>query len=98
MLPIHPASNEQPQLLDYDKGFETIDWETMELNKDEAENINLDLRYHKQVRMAECLSPLKIHVGCFQSINVPNEDVKRHIIGLLDTYKISNNDRPYIDI
>ena len=96
ILPIHPASNEQPELLNYKKGFSIIDWDTMELSIPEAIDRGIDLRYHKQVRMAECLSPVSIPVECFQSINVPNDAVKKTVVDLLDTYGIK--DRPYINI
>ncbi len=96
ILPIHPASNEQPQLFDYEEGFAAIDWDTMELTKSEVEERDEDLRYHQQVRMAECLSPFPIPVECFLSINVPNEQVKRTVIELLDTHNIV--DRPHVNI
>lgn len=96
ILPIHPASNEHPELFDYSEGFEAIDWATMELNIPEAQRAGVDLRYHKQVRMAECLSPLTIPVNCFLSINVPNEEAKSTVVELLDTYNIIN--RPHINI
>ena len=96
ILPIHPASNEQPTLFDYEEGFAAIDWDTMELTKSEAEERDGDLRYHQQVRMAECLSPFPIPVECFLSINVPNEKVKRVVSGLLETHNIM--DRPHINI
>lgn len=96
ILPIHPASNEQPTLFDYEEGFAAIDWDTMELTKSEAEERDGDLRYHQQVRMAECLSPFPIPVECFLSINVPNETVKRVVIGLLEAHNIM--DKPHINI
>lgn len=96
VLPIHPASNEQPELLDYDEGFKRIDWNIMELTKAEAQDAGIDLRYHKQVKMAECLAPSSIPVNCFQSINVPNKEIEKIVIKLLCAYNII--DRPHIDI
>lgn len=96
ILPIHPASNEQPELFNYIEGFNIIDWDTMELSIPEVIDRDIDLRYHKQVRMAECLSPIPIPVGCFQSINVPDETVKKTVVDLLEVYGIK--DRPYINI
>lgn len=90
ILPIHPASNEQPELLEYDEGFEEIDWNTMELKITEAQIAGIDLRYHKQVRMAECLAPSPISVNCFQSINVPDEETKEYVLELLDSFNIRN--------
>lgn len=96
VLPIHPASNERPEIFDYDEGFNTIEWEIMELKKEEAESLQIDSRHHKQVRMAECLSPLTITVERFQSIAVPNEHVKKCVVELLNAYNIVH--RPFIDI
>lgn len=96
ILPIHPASNEQPELLAYGKGLEEIDWDTMELTIPEAQNKGVDLRYHRQVRMAECLSPFTISAENFQSINVPDDVTKEQVERLLDLYNIRS--KPHINI
>lgn len=96
ILPIHPASNEKPDLFEYDKGFEKIDWNTMELNNSDAQNAGIDLRYHKQVRMAERLAPSPVSVNSFQSINVPDEKTKNYVLKLLKSFNIGN--KPHVDI
>lgn len=96
VLPIHPASNEQPELYDFDEGFEKIDWSTMELTIPEAQNAGIDLRYHKQVRMAECLAFSPIPVSCFQSINVPNEETQEYVLNLLASFNISP--KPFVNV
>ncbi len=96
VLPIHPASNEQPELFEYDEGFEAIDWETMELTIPEAKDNGISLRYHKQVRMAECLAPSPILVNYFHVIYVPDIEAKKYVVELLDSYNVIF--RPYVDI
>ena len=96
ILPIHPTSNEQPQLFDYEEGFAAIDWETMELTKNDAEERDGNSRYHQQVRMAECLAFSPIPVSCFQSINVPDEETKEYVLNLLASYNISP--QPYVNV
>ncbi len=90
ILPIHPASNEQPELHEYDEGFDEIDWNTMELTIPEAQNNGINTRYHKQVRMAECLASSPILANNFQSINVPDEETKEYVLSLLRSYDIRN--------
>ncbi|MCD7810260.1 MAG: DUF4433 domain-containing protein [Ruminococcus sp.] len=89
VLPIHPASNERPDLYDYNEGFEAIDWHTMELTNREAENEGIDSRYHKQVRMAECLAFSPVPVNRFFSINVPDEKAKEYVLNLLKSFDIN---------
>lgn len=96
ILPIHPASNEKPVLFDYEEGLTAIDWEIMELTITEAQNAGVDLRYHKQVRMAECLAFSPVSVSCFQSINVPNEETRRYVLNLLAS--INADSYPYVNI
>lgn len=97
ILPIHPASTEQPNLLGYDEGLKQIDWDVMEIGISEAKTAGVDLRYHKQVRMAECLSPLTIPIKYFQSINVPDENCKKYVEDILKKYNITNKP-PYINV
>lgn len=96
ILPIHPASNEQPVLYDYEEGLAVIDWKTMEQTILDAQIAGTDMRYHKQVRMAECLAFSPVSVSCFQSINVPNEEVRRYVLNLLASINIDSY--PYINI
>lgn len=97
ILPIHPASTEQPNLLGYDEGLKQIDWDVMEISISEAKTAGVDLRYHKQVRMAECLSPLTIPIEYFQSINVLDENCKKYVEDILKKYNITNKP-PYINV
>ncbi len=96
IIPIHPASNEQPELFKYDEGFEKIDWDTMEMNNLQAKDNGVESRYHKQVRMAESLAVSTISPEDFQSINVPNEEVKNYVENLLNIYNVQR--RPHINV
>ena len=96
VLPIHPASNEQPKLYEYDDGLNKIDWNTIELNKLEAQSRGVDLRYHRQVRMAECLAPSPISVNCFQSIIVPDVETQNYVFKLFGSFNIKSI--PYVDV
>lgn len=96
ILPIHPASNEQPELFEYDEGFNKIDWDTMELTIPEAEREGIDPRYHKQVRMAECLAPSPILIDFFQSINVPDEETRESVLKILQSFNIRKT--PYVTV
>lgn len=98
VLPFHPASNERPQLFDYAVGFNRIDWKTMEMTNSEAAQAHIDSRYHRQVRMAECLSRSIIPATSFQSIKVPDSNAQKYVSGLLDTYLGCNEHRPFVDI
>lgn len=69
ILPKHPLSIEKCGLLDYDEGFNQIDWETMQ-------TIGVNDEYTKQVKMAECLTDLVIPVDYFQCIYVKDEKSK----------------------
>lgn len=95
ILPYHPASNEHPQILDYQHGFEAIDWETMEMSKAQARDKGIDERYHRQVRMAECLSPRCVPIAAFQSIVVKNDDDQAIIQEVLNSYGINGI---YVDV
>jgi len=69
----------------------------MEISISEAKTAGVDLRYHKQVRMAECLSPLTIPIEYFQSINVLDENCKKYVEDILKKYNITNKP-PYINV
>jgi hypothetical protein len=76
ILPKHPLSINECELLEYDEGFNQIDWETMQ-------TVGVKDEYTKQVKMAECLTDLEIPVDCFQCIYVKNEVSKLLIEGKL---------------
>jgi len=96
ILSIHPTSLEQPQLFDYIEGFSKIDWSIMEMTISDAEKNSIDKRLHKQIRMAECLSPNSIPICDFQSILVKDEQSRKYAKVIFSKYKITK--APFIDI
>ena len=96
VLPIHPVASEQPKIYSYDEGIDEIDWEIMELNKEEATIQGVEERYRRQVRMAECLSPEAIPIENIFSICVPDESIKMEVNRILLRNGI--NKWPYIDV
>lgn len=98
ILPIHPTSNEQPKLYSYLDGFNKINWEVMEMTNKEALENNIEDRYHKQVRMAECLSPRVIPIEDFQSIVVPDNNCKNKVCAILKKYSMQNQQIPFVDV
>lgn len=97
ILPIHPTSTEQPQIFNYNEGIEKIDWTTMEMNVIDAQRNFVDARYHKQVRMAECLSPNPIQIDDFHAIIVKDENSRRIVNKIFIKYGVTTNP-PYIDV
>lgn len=98
ILPIHPTSNEQPQIYSsYNEGITHIDWDTMELKKTDIFPNGITERYRCQVRMAECLSPNIIPISAFQSIIVKDEASEKFVHNILDKYGIKENP-PYINV
>ncbi|WP_338583336.1 DarT ssDNA thymidine ADP-ribosyltransferase family protein [Pseudomonas sp. MAG733B] len=69
IVPRHPLADDDIQLLDYNSGFEAIDWALM--NTRAYQNSEC-----KSVCMAECLSPDVVNPKTFSRIYVPNEEVK----------------------
>lgn len=88
ILPKHPLSAEEVQLLDYDTGIATIDWNAMESSSTLSD-------YNKNVRMAECLTEKVIPISCFHSIAVKDEPIKQIVEQKLQ--KISG-EKPYVNI
>lgn len=76
VIPRHPLHNARPELLDYQEGFEAIDWAIMDKRD-----------YHddecKSVCMAECLSPEPVAVTDFFMIYVRDDDVNQIVLGEL---------------
>lgn len=58
IIPQHPLSQNELQLLDYQEGFEKINWETM--NKRDYSDAEC-----KRICMSECLSPGAVPVNDF---------------------------------
>lgn len=69
ILPKHPLSIEECSLLEYDEGFNQIDWETMQ-------TLGVNDEDTKHVKMAECLTNLTVPVNCFHCIYVKNKEIK----------------------
>ncbi|UZD98416.1 DUF4433 domain-containing protein [Pseudomonas corrugata] len=70
IIPQHPLADEAIQLLDYNAGFQAINWELM--NTREYQNHEC-----KNVCMAECLSPHVVAPANFSRIYVPNDEVRQ---------------------
>ncbi len=90
ILPRHPLANEGYTLLEYDEGFKAIDWKAMETLGNEDEHI-------KNVKMAECLTNLRVPANCFQSICVRNEEIKEQVEEMLENNGILEHP-PYVNI
>ena len=76
ILPKHPLSISECTLYEYDEGFNKIDWEAMQTLGNEDE-------YVKHVKMAECVTELKILVKGFSQICVKDEETKKFVESLL---------------
>lgn len=70
VIPRHPLANAEIELLDYQSGLATIDWETM--NRREYQEPNC-----KSVCMAECLAPGTVPAKMFFSIYVRNAELEQ---------------------
>ncbi|MCG5278761.1 DarT ssDNA thymidine ADP-ribosyltransferase family protein [Providencia rettgeri] len=83
IIPIHPLSaNQSIELMDYDAGFDKINWDLM--NKRDYKDPNCKL-----VCMAECLSPITVPVKDFHCFFVKDDSARSHVLKLLDKYKLS---------
>lgn len=69
IIPHHPLADDAIQLLDYNAGFQAINWELM--NTRDYQNTEC-----KNVCMAECLSPHVVSPANFSRIYVPNDEVR----------------------
>lgn len=90
ILPRHPLSLEECVLYEYDEGFQTIDWDTMQ-------KVGTIDDYSKSVKMAECLTKLVIPVNCFEIIYVKSEETKKIVEDML-TEKGINRKPPYVNV
>lgn len=81
VVPCHPLANSAIQLLDYDKGFAQIDWETMNRRD-----------YHdpvcKSVCMAECLSPNPVPSANFFKIYAPTDSLAKTVADEISRLKL----------
>ncbi|AIL59809.1 DarT ssDNA thymidine ADP-ribosyltransferase family protein [Pseudomonas alkylphenolica] len=70
VIPRHPLANDAIQLLDYDEGFEAIEWDVMSER-------NYQDPHCKSVCMAECLSPEVVLPNNFSRIYVSSDEVEK---------------------
>jgi hypothetical protein len=68
IVPRHPLAGDSIQLLDYEQGFEAIEWDIMSCREYHDPNC-------KSIRMAECLAPGGVKTDDFFKIFTPNESV-----------------------
>ncbi|MFJ4248714.1 DarT ssDNA thymidine ADP-ribosyltransferase family protein [Pseudomonas sp. NPDC089741] len=68
IVPRHPLAGDSIQLLDYEQGFEAIEWDVM--NSREYQDPHC-----KSICMAECLAPGIVKPTEFFKIFTPNEEV-----------------------
>jgi hypothetical protein len=68
IVPRHPLAGDSIQLLDYEQGFEAIEWDVM--NSREYQDPHC-----KSICMAECLAPGIVKTAEFFKIFTPNEEV-----------------------
>lgn len=91
VLPRHPLNNEETyQLYEYEEGFETIDWDTMHTPGTED-------RYTKSVKMAECLTNLRVPADVFHCIYVKSEETRAIVQHKLQSKGITKKP-PYVDV
>ncbi|MDN3680089.1 DarT ssDNA thymidine ADP-ribosyltransferase family protein [Vibrio tapetis subsp. quintayensis] len=76
IIPRHPLAAQGVEVLDYDEGFNRIDWDAMNRRDYHDEE-------SKSVCMAECISPKAVAVDDFFMIFVPSEQVKQNVQMLL---------------
>lgn len=76
ILPKHPLSISECTLYEYDEGINKIDWKAMQTRGNGNE-------YVKHVKMAECVTELKILVKDFFQICVKDEKTKKNVEFLL---------------
>ncbi|MCH4898254.1 MULTISPECIES: DarT ssDNA thymidine ADP-ribosyltransferase family protein [Pseudomonas] len=68
IIPRHPLAGDSIQLLDYEQGFEAIEWDVM------SSRDYLD-PHCKSICMAECLAPGVVKPEAFFKIFTPSEEV-----------------------
>ncbi|MGI9282931.1 MAG: hypothetical protein ACR2PX_25325 [Endozoicomonas sp.] len=93
VIPQHPLAEPQPEMLEYDKGIEAIDWDAMDLR-------DYHNAHSKSVCMAECLSPAPVKDTSFVSIFVPNEEVRDAVLTLKKargaTFHVNTNSHMFL--
>ncbi|PSU66917.1 DUF4433 domain-containing protein [Photobacterium phosphoreum] len=81
IIPRHPLSNQQPEILDYEVGFNSIDWDKMN-RRDYGDDES------KSICMAECLSPQTVTVDNFFKLYVSNDKVKQNVEMILRDHNV----------
>lgn len=93
IIPRHPLAAQGVEVLDYDDGFDRIDWEAMNRRDYHDEE-------SKSVCMAECISPNSVAVADFFKIYVPNDQVKQNVEMLIRdqgvTLDVQVNERMFL--
>lgn len=77
IIPKHPLTGGEVELLQYDAGMEAIDWEVM--NKRDYSD-----QQCKCVCMAECLAPGPVPAKLFQAIYVKDDEAQTQVLQMLD--------------
>lgn len=86
----HPITNEFPEMFDYEKGIEEIEWDFMGHGKDflkEHENNEHGKKLIHITGMAECLSPGAVPVSKFHGIVTRTEESKKSVMDMIETHK-----------
>lgn len=84
ILSIHPTSTYAVPPAPYEEGFNSIDWNTMEMNKGECEDEN----YRTQVRMAECIHKGALNISNIDFIFCRTDEIKNDIMKIFDNYQL----------
>jgi len=82
IIPRHPLAEEGYEILDYDDGFDTIDWALI------AERDYED-RACKVACMAECLSPTSVPADKIFAVYVKTEAAEKAVLELSDRHGVS---------
>lgn len=90
ILPIHPTSNDQPILYNYDEGIKKINWGIMELKQTDPLPLGVTEQQRSLVRMAECLSPKSINIAEFYSIFVRDDESRKILLSIFKKHNIKN--------
>lgn len=90
ILTRHPLNLEECMLMDYEEGFDAIDWDTMHSKGREDD-------YDKKVKMAECLTNLSVPAKFFQCIYVSNNETKLSVEKSLEEHGITKKP-PYVNV
>lgn len=86
IIPKHPLSCESHEIFDYDMGIEQINWDIMELTREQD-------GYDSIVRMAECLSNhCDLVISDINIIFVPNAEIEQSVHDILACHNITSVD------